>query len=128
MNLNDKLSILYVEDNELNQKLIKLSLKKHNYFVYLAENGFEGVQMFKKQKFDLILMDLMMPVMNGFEATNEIRNIESKKPELGRTPIVALTANNYDYDREKCVNGGMEEFLEKPFDINKFREVLCSLS
>jgi CheY-like chemotaxis protein len=96
--------------------------------VYLAENGFEGVQMFKKQKFDLILMDLMMPVMNGFEATNEIRNIESKKPELGRTPIVALTANNYDYDREKCVNGGMEEFLEKPFDINKFREVLCSLS
>ena len=69
MDASDNLSILLVEDNELNQRLMKISLKKNNYTVAIANNGLEGVEMFKVQKFDLILMDLMMPVMDGFEAT-----------------------------------------------------------
>lgn len=127
MNFDNKLSILYVEDNELNQRLMKISLTRYNYKVAVAVNGLEGVQMFKNQKFDLILMDLMMPVMDGFEATLEIRNIESKNADLGHIPIIAFTANTINIDREKCINGGMEDLLEKPFDIIKFREILSSL-
>lgn len=127
MNFDDNLSILLVEDNELNQRLMKISLTRYNYKVAIAVNGLEGVQMFKDQKFDLILMDIMMPVMDGFEATREIRNIESENPGLGKIPIIAFTANTINNDREKCVKGGMDDILEKPFDINKFREILSSL-
>ena len=127
MNFDDNLSILLVEDNELNQRLMKISLTRYNYKVAIAAYGLEGVQMFKDQKFDLILMDIMMPVMDGFEATREIRNIESENPGLGKIPIIAFTANTINNDREKCVNGGMDDILEKPFDINKFREILSSL-
>ena len=127
MNFDDKLSILLVEDNELNQRLMKISLTRYHYKVTVAVNGLEGVQMFKNQKFDLILMDIMMPVMDGFEATMEIRNIESKDPDLKYTPIIAFTANTINNDREKCIRGGMDDILEKPFDIGKFREILSSL-
>ena len=127
MNFNDNLSILLVEDNELNQRLMKISLTRYNYNVSLAVNGLEGVEMFKNQKFDLILMDIMMPIMDGFEATKEIRNIEFLDSSLGHTPIIAFTANTINNDRQKCVNGGMDDIIEKPFDINKFREILSSL-
>lgn len=127
MNFDDKLTILLVEDNDLNQRLMKISLTRYHYNVIVAVNGLEGVQMFKNQKFDLILMDIMMPVMDGFEATNEIRKLENEDPSLGHTPIIAFTANTINNDREKCVNGGMDDIIEKPFDINKFREILSSL-
>jgi osomolarity two-component system sensor histidine kinase NIK1 len=127
MNFDDKLTILLVEDNDLNQRLMKISLTRYHYNVTVAVNGLEGVQMFKNQKFDLILMDIMMPVMDGFEATNEIRKLESADSSLGHTPIIAFTANTINNDREKCVKGGMDDILEKPFDINKFREILSSL-
>jgi len=127
MNFNDKLTILLVEDNELNQRLMKISLTRYNYVVAIATNGLEGVQMFKNQKFDLILMDIMMPVMDGYEATREIRNIENKDKNLGNIPIIAFTANTINNDREKCILGGMDDILEKPFDVNKFREILSTL-
>lgn len=128
MNFDDKLAILLVEDNDLNQRLMKISLTRYHYQVTVAVNGLEGVEMFKNQKFDLILMDIMMPVMDGFEATKEIRKIESQDSSLGHTPIIAFTANTINNDREKCVKGGMDDIIEKPFDINKFREILSSLS
>jgi osomolarity two-component system sensor histidine kinase NIK1 len=127
MNFEDKLSILLVEDNDLNQRLMKISLTRYHYVVTIAVNGLEGVEMFKNQKFDLILMDIMMPVMDGFESTSEIRKLEQKDPGLGHTPIIAFTANTINNDREKCVNGGMDDIIEKPFDINKFREILSRL-
>ena len=127
MNFDNKLAILLVEDNDLNQRLMKISLTRYHYNVTVAVNGLEGVQMFKNQKFDLILMDIIMPVMDGFEATKEIRNLEKKDASLGHTPIIAFTANTINNDREKCVNGGMDDIIEKPFDINKFREILSSL-
>jgi CheY-like chemotaxis protein len=127
MNVDDNLLILLVEDNELNQRLMKIGLTRYGYKVYVAENGLEGVNCFKKQKFDLILMDIMMPVMDGYEATKEIRNIENHNPLLGHIPIIAFTANTINNDREKCIKGGMDDILEKPFDINKFRKILVSL-
>ncbi len=127
MNLDDKLSILLVEDNELNQRLMKISLARFNYNVTIAVNGLEGVQMFSNQKFDLILMDIMMPVMDGFESTKKIRKIESNNPMLGHIPIIAFTANTINNDREKCIKGGMDDILEKPFDIIKFRKILSLL-
>jgi len=127
MNFDDKLAILLVEDNDLNQRLMKISLTRYHYNVTVAVNGLEGVQMFKNQKFDLILMDIMMPVMDGFEATREIRKLENEDTSLGHTPIIAFTANTINNDREKCVNGGMDDIIEKPFDINKFREILSLL-
>ena len=127
MNFDDKLAILLVEDNDLNQRLMKISLTRYHYIVTVAVNGLEGVQMFKNQKFDLILMDIMMPVMDGFEATREIRKLENENTSIGHTPIIAFTANTINNDREKCVNGGMDDIIEKPFDINKFREILKSL-
>ena len=127
MNFNDHLSILLVEDNDLNQRLMKISLTRYHYIVTIAVNGLEGVQMFKNQKFDLILMDIMMPVMDGFEATREIRYLEKQDKSLRNIPIIAFTANTINNDREKCIQGGMDDILEKPFDINKFREILSSL-
>lgn len=127
MEVTDKLSILLVEDNELNQRLLKISLKRSNYSVTIANNGLEGVECFKKQKFDVILMDIMMPVMDGFEATKEIRKIEKKEKDRPYTPIIAFTANTLNNDHDKCVRGGMDDILEKPFHLNKFRDILNNL-
>lgn len=127
MKFEDKLSILLVEDNELNQRLMKISLKRFNYEVSIAENGLEGVEFFKKKKFDLILMDIMMPVMDGYEATQEIRKMENVDSSLGHIPIIAFTANTINNDRTKCIEGGMDDIIEKPFDIDKFRKILSSL-
>ncbi|MEI6677837.1 MAG: response regulator [Mariniphaga sp.] len=127
MNYNNKLSILLVEDNELNQRLMKISLKRYNYSVEIAENGLIGVEKFKEQKFDLILMDIMMPVMDGYESTSEMRKIEASDSSIKYTPIVAFTANAINNDREKCIKGGMDDILEKPFDIHKFREIVSLL-
>ena len=127
MNLCDRLSILLVEDNELNQRLMKISLARFNYKVSIAVNGLEGVQMFSNEKFDLILMDIMMPIMDGFESTKRIRALEASKPDMGHITIIAFTANTINNDREKCIKGGMDDILEKPFDIIKFQNILHTL-
>ncbi len=127
MNLEKKLSILLVEDNELNQRLMKISLSRFNYKVTIASNGLEGVEIFSNQNFDLILMDIMMPVMDGFESTKIIRSMEAENSNLKHIPIIAFTANTINNDREKCIKGGMDDILEKPFDIIKFRKILSSL-
>ena len=128
MNLDAKLSILLVEDNELNQRLMKISLARFDYKVSIAINGLEAIQMFTNQKFDIILMDIMMPIMDGFESTKNIRNIELNNHLLGHIPIIAFTANTINNDREKCIRAGMDDILEKPFDIIKFRKILRALS
>lgn len=122
--MND-LSLLLVEDNILNQELIFLNLVKHGFRIDVANNGLEAVEKFKERKYNLILMDLMMPVMDGLEATRQIRQIESING--GHTPIVGLTANTYDADREKCLASGMDEFMTKPFDIEIFQGIIKEL-
>jgi CheY-like chemotaxis protein len=92
----------------------------------LANNGLEGVEWYKKQIFDVILMDLMMPVMDGFESAREIRKIE-KEENRSFTPIIAFTANTLNNDFNKCIENGMNYLMEKPFSAYKFIEIIESL-
>ncbi len=119
------LLLLLVEDNVLNQKLIFLNLTKFGFSIDVANNGLEAVEKVKDKKYDLILMDLMMPVMDGFEATKAIRQLDDNNHY--HTPIIGLTANTFDADREKCMAIGMDEYMAKPFDIEVFNSVLDQL-
>jgi len=126
--MGDRLKILLVEDNILNQRIVTLSLKKFKHEVIIANNGVEAVDQFKERDFDVVLMDIMMPVMDGIEATIKIREIESQNNKNKRTPILALTANTMDNDKEKCLSYGMDEFMTKPFDIEKLNSLFGEMN
>jgi osomolarity two-component system sensor histidine kinase NIK1 len=115
------LKILLVEDNLLNQKVVMFNLRKYDYNITAVTNGLDALEAFKNNQFDLVLMDIMLPEMNGFEVTEKIRNFESKEGK-NSVPIVALTANTLDNDREKCIKVGMNEYLSKPFTANELIE------
>ncbi|MDZ7742566.1 MAG: response regulator [Bacteroidota bacterium] len=120
---DQKLSILLVEDNKINQKVALASLKPYKHQVDVADNGKVALDKFREHVYDLIIMDLQMPVMDGYTATKEIRKIEE---EIGRskTRIVALTANAMAEEREKCMNIGMDDFITKPFKSQDLERVL----
>lgn len=124
--LEHPVSVLLVEDNVLNQKLIFLSLSKYGFKIDIANHGREALEKLESGKYDLILMDLMMPVMDGLEATVAIRDKEKVTKE--HIPIVGLTANTYDADREKCLSYGMDEYMAKPFDLQEFFNNLKKLN
>ena len=125
--MNEILKILLVEDNLLNQRIVLFSLKKYNHVVTIANNGLEAVEKFRSEVYDVILMDIMMPVMDGLEATVKIREVEEINKANKRTPIIALTANTMDNDRNKCLSYGMDEFMSKPFDIEKLKLIFNKL-
>lgn len=125
--MGERLKILLVEDNLLNQRIVTFSLKKYNHEVTIANDGVEALERFKEQKFDVILMDIMMPIMDGLEATVKIREIESLYNLKIRTPIIALTANTMDNDRDKCISYGMDDFMSKPFDIELLKSIFIEL-
>ncbi len=126
--MGERLKILLVEDNLLNQRVVMFSLKKYNHEVIVANNGVEAVERFEEQTFDVILMDIMMPLMDGLEATVKIREVEKNIISHKRTPIIALTANTMDNDKEKCISYGMDEFMSKPFDIEKLKSIFRELA
>jgi osomolarity two-component system sensor histidine kinase NIK1 len=109
------LDILLVEDNLLNQKVVIFNLKKYNYNVTAVTNGPEAIELVKQHTFDLVLMDIMLPEMNGYEITAAIREYESANAIENPVPIIAITANTLDNDRERCIKVGMNEYLSKPF-------------
>lgn len=125
--MGEILKILLVEDNLLNQRIVMFSLKKYNHEVTIANNGVEAVEKFGEAKYDVILMDIMMPVMDGLEATVKIREVEEMNKIDRRTPIIALTANTMDNDRNTCLSYGMDEFMAKPFDIEKLKLIFSKL-
>jgi|WetSurMetagenome_2_1015567.scaffolds.fasta_scaffold895197_1 CheY-like chemotaxis protein len=126
LKFKENLKVLLVDDNILNQKLLNINLSKLNCIVTVANNGLEGFEYFKKQQFDVILMDLMMPVMDGYESSREIRKLENEEKSRGYTPIIAFTANTLNNDFEKCLENGMDYLMEKPFNAYKFVEILES--
>jgi len=114
--------VLLVEDNAVNQKVAKRFLERLGCTVTLVGNGAEAIEAFKARVYDLIFMDLQMPLMDGFTATRHIRDHEAFRT---RTPIIALTANAMVGQHERCLAGGMDGFLTKPLDPERLREVLA---
>jgi len=108
------LQVLVVEDTEMNRQLVRILLGKRGCVVEEAVNGALAVEMRARKRYDLILMDCMMPVMDGYEATRVLRAREALSCDP-RTPIVALTASAIDGDRERCLKAGMDDYLAKPF-------------
>ena len=108
------LQVLVVEDTEMNRQLVRILLGKRGYLVEEVVNGERAVEAMALKQYDLILMDCMMPVMDGYEATRILR---AREAETGapRTPIIALTASAIDGDRERCLRAGMDDYLAKPF-------------
>ncbi len=109
-------NVLLVEDNLINQKIVLLSLKNIVRNVDVALNGKEALDRFGTSKYDIILMDIQMPVMDGIIATKKIREIESSTNT--QTPIIAITANALSGDREKCLAVGMNDYISKPFQVD----------
>ncbi len=116
----DPLNILLVEDSLVNQKLAVALLKKFGHSVTLAKNGIEAVEQALKAKFDVILMDIQMPEMDGFEATTRIRQSETEK----QTPIIALTAHAMKGYKERCLEAGMDGYVTKPLRIEELFEAI----
>ena len=117
--------ILLVEDNELNSEIAVEILNEYGFLVDTAENGAEAVEKVKNSKpgnYDLVLMDVQMPVMNGYEATRQIRAL--KDPALAGITILAMTANAFDEDRKKALESGMDGFLSKPIVIEELLSTL----
>jgi CheY-like chemotaxis protein/HPt (histidine-containing phosphotransfer) domain-containing protein len=106
-------SILVVDDVEINRELLRVSLEKQGHLTTMAQNGQEAFDQFKAGRFDLIFMDMQMPVLDGYEAVSLIRRYEQEKGST-RTPIVAMTAYAMQGDREKCLNADMDAYLSKP--------------
>jgi PAS domain S-box-containing protein len=115
------LRVLLVEDNEVNRMYTEALLKSWQCMTETAENGIMAVEKMKSQSFDVVLMDVQMPVMDGYESTQAIRRLPGR---MGTTPVVALTANATQADLEKCFAAGMNAFLPKPFTRNDLYRVL----
>jgi CheY-like chemotaxis protein len=121
-------NILLVEDNLINQKIVILSIQKLVKNIDVANNGKEALDKFGTSKYDIILMDIQMPVMDGILATKKIREIESSTNH--HTPIIAITANALAGDKENCLAAGMNDYISKPFQpevlVQKMRNILTS--
>ena len=115
------LRILVAEDNVINQKLILRILNKLGYDPHLVQNGLEAISMIELTTYDLILMDIQMPEMDGLEATEKIRQSKVKQPV-----IVAMTANVMQEDREQCLRAGMNDYLSKPLNVDFLLQVLAN--
>jgi len=111
----EQASVLLVEDNLINQKIVVLSLKKLVKNIEIANNGKEALDKIASSRFDIILMDIQMTIMNGFVTTKKIRDIEASSNT--HTPIIAITANALLGDKEECLASGMDDYISKPFQI-----------
>jgi len=121
--LNRKLKILLVEDNKINQKVAVATMKPFGHEIDIADNGQIALQKYDAGDYDLILMDIQMPVMDGLTATEKIREIE-KAGKKKTVKIVALTANAMKEDQDKCFNAGMNGFVSKPFKRQDIERIL----
>jgi CheY-like chemotaxis protein/signal transduction histidine kinase len=114
------IKILVVEDNHLNQRVLVLGLKNYVKAIDIANNGKEAIDMFSNSKYDLILMDLHLPILDGFKATEKIRELEVGLNT--HIPIIGLSAILMDGIKEQCIKAGLDEYLSKPYNISKLKE------
>jgi CheY-like chemotaxis protein len=117
--------VLLVEDNEVNSYLIRFVLERAGYAVQVATNGLEGIEAARLERPDLILMDIGMPVMDGYEATERLK----ADPGLASVPVVALSAHAMEHEKERAYQAGCVAHIEKPIDMTTFiRQVQVHLS
>jgi CheY-like chemotaxis protein len=110
------------EDNLVNQKLAVRLLEKEGHSVVVAGTGKQAVSLYREQPFDLVLMDVQMPEMGGFEATDVLRRIQKERQDY--VPIVAMTAHAMKGDRERCLAAGMDDYVTKPIQRKQLFEVI----
>jgi CheY-like chemotaxis protein len=120
------LQVLVVDDNAINIRLMKVALTRLGHEVDSAEQGAASVQKFSQKHYDVILMDIMMPIMDGITATREIRKLEAERQtaQNDRVKIIAVTANAFDDDRAKLFEAGMDYYLNKPFEMGELQRLL----
>ena len=116
------MKILVVDDEKLLVKGMKFNLENEGYEVMTAYDGAAAVELEKKENFDLIVMDVMMPEMDGLEAAKAIRALD--RPDAKAIPIIAMTANVFKEDREKCLAAGMNAHLSKPLDAETMKRTI----
>ena len=116
--MSSKATILYVEDNSDNRKLVRRVLEVEGYLVVEATNGFEAMERLQGQPIDLALMDINMPDMDGYTLTSKIKAM----PQFARMPIVAVTANVMRGDRERSLQAGCDGYIQKPIDIDNLSQ------
>ena len=119
------LRILVAEDTPFNQKFIIRLLGRRGHRVFIAENGIRAIEALKTDTFDLVLMDVQMPEMDGFEATMEIRKLEKRTGQ--HIPIIAMTAHSMKGDREECIRAGMDDYVSKPVSSDALFKAIQSL-
>lgn len=122
----DGLNILMAEDNELNAEIAQILLEDNGVKVTVVGDGKQAVEVFDSNvpgSFDVILMDIMMPVMDGLTATRNIRALN--RPDAKKIPIIAMTANAFQEDAEKCLAAGMNAHLAKPLDFDRLKQIIC---
>lgn len=115
--------ILLVEDNEMNRDMLSRRLNRHGFEVVIAVNGQEGVELAGSAKPDLILMDMSLPVLDGWEATKRVKT----DPDTARIPVIALTAHAMVHDKERAMAAGCDDFDTKPVDLPRLLEKINSL-
>jgi len=116
--------VLVAEDNPVNQRLVTALLGRRGWQVVAARNGSEAVTCYRGGQFDIVLMDVQMPELDGFEATRRIREIEKQHPERGHVPVIGLTAHALKGDRERCLEAGMDDYVSKPIDATQLRDLM----
>jgi signal transduction histidine kinase/CheY-like chemotaxis protein/HPt (histidine-containing phosphotransfer) domain-containing protein len=124
--LQKSLHILLADDFEVNQQLVVSILEKYGHHVRVTNDGKEALEALQRETFDIVLMDVQMPVMDGLEATQKIRNLED--PKLAGIPIIALTAHAVKGDREKFLRAGMDEYIAKPVEAKKLLRMIHGLT
>jgi PAS domain S-box-containing protein len=121
------LRILVAEDTPFNQTFILRLLEKNGFHPTLVENGRQALEAFNPDTFDVVLMDVQMPEMDGFEATRGIRKLEADSGSHGHMPIIAMTAYATEGDRERCLEAGMDDYVSKPISASKLFQAIDAL-
>jgi signal transduction histidine kinase len=121
------LNLLLAEDNAINQRVARFVIEKLGHKLDIADNGEVAVEKFQKNDYDIIFMDIQMPVMDGLTATEAIRKIEQERGTTTRIPIVAMTANTMKGDKEKFLKAGMNDYVGKPFKSEELSRIICKI-
>ncbi|MDD2305633.1 MAG: response regulator [Prolixibacteraceae bacterium] len=127
MEILKDLKILVVDDNEVNQRLAIILFRKMGFKCDVSSDGKEAFEMYQKKAYDLIFMDLQMPVMGGLESTKLIRAFENDTKAPCRATIIALTGSELQENKEACLEAGMDDLIEKPVRVEKLNKFISLL-